>query len=570
MARTVKTERAWLNMRSPQHEELDWLWEQNETRFEGGHRVLDELWRFDWETIVPRGATALRDGYPIVKRSTKNKDTYFSLNILAPGEHYRRRQESAPYTNYMDALATDVVGHMMKQAPAPDNGLDFGQLGQVRRKEDIDTPRQAEQVYYNTDGVGVDGSQWDSLWATQMKLAMVTGYRWIFVDAPPEAPGTRGRELQGFRPYVVPFSPRSVWNYHYENGVLQWATVKIATRRPKVVRGTLEGNKAKDETLLLVRRGYVDLGVEYAAGGWWRYDSELEEISKGNWNKTNGEIPMVPLIYDRHPFMLGRPGLTELGNVAIAAMNLHSAADFDAFDASGSVIAVRGVDSGGFNLFIQKIQEGNRYAPLPTNRETEKDPSLEDASQGAVVADVFDKRLLALDRAVNRIRGSEVNSAPQASGLAQQAGFSMGNVPRLAIFAGNVETAQNAVITWFEQRFGHANQSGSAKWRKDFELIKLTSSAQAILQLQQIAGIHSDELESRVIVAASKDEGYITDNAMSTTIENELKASARVRNATLKAAATPQVPGARSTPTPPEPAQTNDTVKSQLDGPTVE
>lgn len=576
---TNATRRAWLDQRSPLHRDFDWLWEQNERRFEGGHQVWPELWRFDWETRgdglrSQSNPAVLRDGNVEFRRTVANKDdAMLDFAPLQPGEHYARRQEAAVYVNFMETMATDTVGTLFKQAPAPDNGLDFGRLGKVRRKEDIDEPTLAELVYYNADGVGVDGSQWDSFWSAQLKLAMAVGFRWIFVEAPTTPAVNQGQQRRGLRPYLVAFSPRDVINHHYENGVLQWAIVKIGVRKPRVVDNALEGNESEEETLLLVRRGNADLGGEFSDGGWWRYDKDKEQIGTGTWGKTDGEIPMAPLFYDRHPVMFGRPALTELGNAGVAAMNLHSAADFDAFDAAGSIKALRGVDQKGFNLFIEKVLGGNRYAPLPTNEETGKIPDMQDASQGQVVADVFEKRLLAIARAVDRIRGTEVNSAPQASGLAQQAGFTMGSVPRLSLVAGNLETCQNPCINWLEQRAGKRKPSGSIRWTKKFELIKLTSSAQAVLQLESIAGISSEELDSKIILAAAQDEGFVADNAEASTIENELRASHKKKVATsdalAKAKVAPQVPGARKRAAPPEPAETNKPVKDQLDGPNI-
>lgn len=574
---------AWLDERSELHQELDWLWTQNERRFEGGHRVWTELWRFDWETLGPQGMAnnwdvsdpwLRKDIIPLPGSAGvdgRGKGIWANAEVLRPGEHYRRRQQSATYINFMDALATDVVGQLFKQGPAPEIGLDFGTCGKVRRKEDIDNPTESELIYYNTDGVGIDGSQWDSFWSTQLKLAMVTGYRWIFVEATPEAPRTQGRVRQGFRPYLVAFSPRSVTNFHYENGVLQFAILKIATRKPHLVDGKLEGNRPEDETLLLVRQGWTGFGTEYQGGGWWRYDKNRQLLQNGTWDRTNGQIPLVPLFYDRHPEMFGRPALTELGNASIAAMNLHSCADFDAFDAAASVKALRGVDQKGFNLFIEKVNAGNKYAPLPTNEETGKIPDMQDAAQGAVIADVFEKRLQAIGNAVDRIGKSEVNNAPQASGLAQQAGYNLGNVPRLSLTAGNLEQCQNGILTFIEMRFGHQNPTGSARWTKKFELIKLTSSAQAVLQLEQIAGIWSEELTARVILAAAKDEGFVPDNAASALIDTQLRTAIRdAATAAQQQADQPQIPGVRSTPTPPEPAQTPQEIKSQMDGPNVE
>lgn len=579
-AAAVNTTRDWLDIRSPLHRELDWLWCQNEHRYEGGHSVLDELWRFDWETAPIGRLSVLRDGVTVPipvtpTRNAENKDDWLgSLNTeMAPGEHYQRRQDSAIYVNLMEAFSTDIVGHIFQQAPAPEIGLDFGKMGIVRRLENIDTPTRAELFYFNTDGVGVDGSQWDSYWSAQLKLAMATGLRWIYVEAPEEAPRLQRREFLGFRPYLVSFSPRQVVNHLYVNGRAEWFIIKIASRRPKVVNGSMEGNDARDETLVLVRRGNTDLGDEYKGGGWWRYNADKAQIATGNWDKTDGEIPMAPLIYDRHDRMIGRPGLTELGNASIALMNVQSAADFDAWDSAGSVTALRGVDEKGFNLFIRKVREGNRYAPLPTNEENQTVPALTDASQGAVVADVFDKRITSILKSADRIRGAEMTSGPAVSGLAQQAGFTLGNVPRLALVAGNLETCQNSCIHWVEQRWGFKKPSGSSIWSKKFELIKLTSSAQAVLQLETIAGIHSEELESRVILAAAKDEGFVPDNAAAATIDKELRASSKTRDQLAITTATkptkPQVPGARRRPMPPEPQQTNQPIKTQLDGPAI-
>ena len=587
---SAATERPWLNDESPLHEEMDWLWEQNERRFEGGHNVHPELWRFDWETGTYGGVSNLRDGIAFRDfegsewsgynvPNVNGKDNFNNGGILAPGYHYWRRQRSAIYVNLMEAYATDVTGQLFKHAPAPSVGLDFGALGEVRRIQDIDTPTLAELIYYNTDGIGSDGSQWDSFWSMQLKLAMATGVRWIYTDAPTEAAVFRRRERLGFRPYLVGFSPRQVWNHHYDRGQLQWAIVKIPSPRPRLVDGRFEKNRAQFDSLVLVRAGNQDLGVEFAGGGWWRFDPDGEQVQgqQGTWERTEGEIPMAPLVYDRHDRLIGRPGLTELGNASIALMNIQSAADFDAFDSAGSVIAVRGVDEGSFNLFIQKVREGNRYAPLKavddgTNKTV---PDLRPATEGLTAADVFEKRITAILRSADRIRGAESTSAPQASGLAQQAGFTLSNVPRLALVAGNLETTMNASIKSLEQRGTRQKPSGSARWTRKFELITLTSSAQAILQLEAIAGINSEELEATVIVAAAQDEGFVPDNAKRTVIENELRESRRKKDQMAVDAANaknnpPQTPGARSRNMPPEPAQTNDPVKTQLDGPNVE
>jgi uncharacterized membrane protein YebE (DUF533 family) len=132
----------------------------------------------------------------------------------------------------------------------------------------------------------------------------------------------------------------------------------------------------------------------------------------------------------------------------------------------------------------------------------------------------------------------------------------------------------NSSIKSLEQRGTRQKPSGSARWKKKFELITLTSSAQAVLQLESIAGVHSEDLEATVIVAAAQDEGFITDNQKRTLIEEQIRASAKERDRQAKLAAEtkakPDVPGERSRNMPPEPVQTNQPVKTQLDGPNVE
>lgn len=549
------------------------IWIENEARYEGGHRVRDQLWRFDWESLPGQGATRLRDGVSVPENAPITSDA-----PLAAGEHYQRRQGSSIYTNFMDSFATDTVGALMQQAPTPVDGLDFGTLGKVRRKKEIaGEPSRAELAYYNIDGVGLDGTQWDNFWARQMKLAMVTGYRWIFIESPPMPTGlTQPRQGSGIRPYLIGYSPTVVTNWQYVNNRLDWAVMKLSVRRPRVEDGRLVGNSGEDEYMLFVRRGVRDLGTEFAGGGWFRFDSQKNPIpgQSGNWGKTNGDIPMVPLFYEKHDDIFGRPALTELGNAGIAGMNIHSAADFDAFDRAGTVHALEGADVEGFNLFISKILGGNRYAPLPNNRETGKTPTVGDVSGGSTTADVFEKRWLAIVNAVDRIVGNELKTAAPDSGLAQQAGYALGSVPRLSIMAGNMEESQNSSIPFLEMRWGETKPTGSAKWKRDFQLIRLTSTAQAILQLMQIAGIHSATLESRVIISAARNESYISDDPEATTIENELMASAAIRDKAAALAAVPKpapgVPGERARATPPEPAQTNDALKTQMDGPNVE
>lgn len=575
----------WLEELHPLVEEMLPTWETNERRAEGGQAVLPELWRFDWETKYdgpakqsPWYAAAWQP--KVVKPSVR--DVIPITSPLLPGEHYRRRQDAAIYTGFMVGYEHELVGALMREAPMPTTGLDFGTLGPVRRKSDITQPNLSELIYYNTDGVGGDGAQWDNFWAAEIGAAMHTGLRWIFVESPPEAPRLQIRQLQnGLRPWLVGFSPRDVTNYHYENGQLAMAVVRFLMRRPRLdEKNRLIGNTMEYGYYLMVRKGYRDLGERYQGGGWWIYGPDKKFLRAGTWDATKGEIPMAPLIYDRHKRMLGRPGTTMLGNADIALMNVCSAADFDAFDSAGSVQAVRLGGSGAdaedaFNLFISKILGGNRYSPLlGSSDDTGKSvpSSVQDLSTGAIVADTFEKRINMILRLVDRIKLQETFGT-KTSGLSEQAGFVKGDASRLSLLAGNVETCQNAIIRWLEMRSGKANPSGSTRWPRKYQLVQLTTAAQSVLQLLSIAGLSSATLESRVILAASTDEGFLTDNATQATVEAELQESSKLKQAgqvaEVQQKSQPQVPGARERNMPPEPTQTNQAIKTQLDGPEI-
>ncbi|MBA3684614.1 MAG: hypothetical protein H0W72_05165 [Planctomycetes bacterium] len=576
----------WLDEKHERNIELDDLWAQNEARAEGGTRVLDELWRFDWETRLDEAQSIFPAWFSkllrIPIRPTTSRDVRgfaASASALLPGEHYARRQQSAVYVNFMDAYADDIVGHLMREAPSPQAGLSFGTMKEVRRRKDIDKPRQSELLYYNTDGVGGDGSQWDVVWAREAKAAMHTGLRWELV----EMPSGTGDWREGHRPYLASFSPRLVTYPHYVNGEAQFFIIRYNSAAPRInSEGRFEQHRSEQGYYLLVREGFGDLGPEYAGGGWWTYSSDKTLLANGAWEKTEGAVPMAPLFYDRHPTLFGRPGTTELGNAGVAYMNLQSAAAFNAFDTAGGIKALAGVDEKGFNLFVDKVKNGNRWAPLPTNEESLKVPTVLDASNDGGASNIFEAQRKAIEAAVDRIQAKESSTASRSSGLAQQAGFTNGAMPRLALFAANLESCQNAVLPWFEQRFGNTETpSAEARWTRQFQLIELTSAAQAILQLGRIAGLQSTLLDTKVILAAALDQGFIGSTQESTDIEKELQAAGVVREQLAKNAALPKVPtadpsgntpdttGERSQNMPPEPAQTNQPIKSQIDGPAI-
>lgn len=500
---------AFLDSQHPVYVACRDQWEKNERRLRGGEDVLMELRRFDWERKLPK------------KGEEKTQ--------------YEERQERATYINLPDMFATTTIGHLMREAPQPGAGLDFGNLGEVRRERDFQAPTRAELLYYNADGVGNDGSQWDNFWSGAMKRAMGTGHRWIMVEAPVEAPGNFAREMEGFRPYLVEHSPTAVTNWHYERGRLQFAVVRVPERRIEVdARGRLKGNDGTEGYLLLVRSGYSGLGLDYASGGWWLFDAKKNLQTEGRWLNTRGEIPLFPLYYERdsgtrQKAAMSRAGLTELGAIAISFMDLLSAWQFDAWDAAMSVTFLTGVDREGFNLAMEKMEDGSRYIPLPLEERAQSMPGIQDGSTGAVTGDVFQRLTEALFANAERISSMEATGTPDSSGRSKEAGFNEEKAPRLALAASNLEQAQNTAIHFFELRWGFARPAGSVVWPRKFELVDLVADVGALFDLQARAGVSSPTLTKRLMVAAARERGFLTDDAETRTIESEYAESAKAK-----------------------------------------
>jgi hypothetical protein len=534
---------------------LDWLddthevfdanvdrWEINERRLRGGDFVLDELRRFLWETEeTDSTATALADG-------------------SQPGEHYNARKEQAVYINFPEMFVLAMKGHLHRNRPLPDAGLNFGGLGQVRRERNYRSPTRAEMVYYNADGVGNDGSQWDNFWLNVWGRASATGHRWIYVEAPRERAGNFRRELQGFRPWLVEFSPSQVTNWHFEDGSLAWAVVRISVRNPVVVDGMMTGNNESDGYLLLVRSGEQRLGEDFVAGGWWKFDTDKLLVDAGDWSQTQGEIPMWPLFYERDVGVrsnsdtrdsipaISRPGITELGQAAVSYMNLSSAAEYDAWDAASSLKFLMGVDRAGFNIAASIWNAGSQIVPVPAN-ESGAIPQLQDGSEGSVASDVFDKLLARKMKEAEKIAAQEAIGSPDASGAAKEVGFGDTRAPRLANIASEIEQAQNIAIFFLELRWGIAAPTGSVVWPREFDVTDVVEDITEFFTMEKLSGLRSKTLDAKLMTRAAKERGFIVDDATEAKIEAEYGESATLNEqAKTLAAVPPTEPAPKAVP----------------------
>lgn len=527
----MASEYDWLDVKHPTYEIHEKRWLMNEIRLRGGEDVLEELVPFSWEyEQVTDEAGDINSLELAVKRGKLT-------------EHFERRQAQATYINFPDMFATAMTGFLMREAPNPESSLSFGHLGEIRREREGD-PTEAELVYYNVDGVGNDGSQWDNFWAAAAKRAQATGHRWMFVEAPEKSPATAQDVLDGDRPYLVEYSPLAVTNWHYDKGRLSFAVIRFFRPSPRLEKGELVGlNPDKEHYLLLVRDGFTGFGDQFRRGGWWLFDPDKKLVQdsegkdlEGTWEKTKGEIPLFPLFADRDRGTkkrpaFSRPMVTELGQLAVSYMNLSSVADFDVWDAGGSIQLLLGVSKESFNIATALLAGGNKMAAVPKDDETGTVPQVYDASLGAVSAVVFDTRLQTKREEARELAAMQAASGtPDASGASKQAGFADLKSPRLALMASELEQAQNTAIHFLELRFGHAEPKGSVQWPKEFNLIDVMGEVREIFDLERLSGLSSGTLDVEAMMLAIRERQLVSEDDTLKAIENELRGAVTNRD----------------------------------------
>lgn len=513
----------FLDQKHPVYERWAPIWSRLERLLRGGVYVRSELARFDWET-APKSDLQL----------TANP----ADSLKTPGAHYAARQRQATYMNFPDLFASVTVGHLMQNAPQPD----FGSLGAIERAEGSNEPSFGELVFFNTDGVGNDGSQWHNYWGTSVKRSTATGHRWHFAEAPIMRAQTVADVLAGRRPYLVELSPLKVTMWHYEAGQLQFAIVRVPPKTLELKDGKITRGTSPDY-LLLVRKGYKlldDEGVPFSEGGWWRFNGDREMTEdKGTWEKTKGEIPLFPLfwerdegtdgplrnsvvggaeigpdgVYEAFPAM-SRPAIMEIGNSAIAYYNLTSAVNFELWDGAKGLEWLRGVDSDGWELAMEKLEDGSRWIPLPVNKGIENlVPDVQSSRSSGDVISAFKDRLQQIRDEVRELMSFEASGTPDSSGLSKQAGFGEQHAPRLARVASEIEQSQNTAIYFLELRFGKDAPSGSVTWPREFDLIDFGTKIDDFLDAQVVAGVKSRTLTSKALVQKADDAGLIKDEA---------------------------------------------------------
>lgn len=481
------------------HEE----WERRERLLRGGVDVIaEELPKFAWEV----------DG----------------------DESHKQRQREAVYPGFGEAYVRTLIGHVLKDRPEADAGLQMGAMGEVKRAENVNEPSQAEQVFYNVNGTGGDGQQLWQWLASVFGRAGATGLRWVLVEAPSGMAASRSDELAGQRPYAVEFSPRSVTNWKFERGQLQWCVIKIRQDTRRVENGAFSGAANEEGTYLLVRVGVTSLGAEFAQGGWWKFDKDGNQLDAGSWAKTQGEIPISLAVWewetapvDEEALPLARSATTALDNLSVGYMNLTSAWRSNAWRSAGGPDYLLGVDGeSAWPIVKAQYEAGTGLIGVPLGRDNTTAPTLAHSSGALVNAQSFKAALDDMTAEAERMMVQQATSAPESSGASKEAGFTESKAPRLVMLSENMESFLNTLLRFFELRFGHPNPSAYVQMPRQFDLAPVEEDIKDFFDTFRRTSLRSATLETKAILQLGEAKGLVDDKDREA-IRGELTDSAR-------------------------------------------
>jgi len=452
------------------------LWTKNERRLRGGEEIFDELFPWDYET---RGM-----------------------------DEHKQRQDRAVYVNFPSRMTEKFVGHLSREAPRPGEAVSFGPLGEISINP-VGELTRADMLYRSVDGTGDYGSDWVSFFDGVQKRAMATGHRWLVVEVPPvdaEASLTLADEEAGQRPYVVEYSPTKVPDWHYANGVLEYLIINYSTRVP-----TIEGAKFSVESeqrkIIYVKSGFDGLGTTFADGGWWLFDAKENLLGNGDWERTLGQIPAVPFFYEMDKVKFSRPAITQMGQIAVAHMNLGSAGDNDAIEGGIRRIWGLGIRPEEHEQVIKQVKAGSRFVSIPTSSAEGRNPQIIDSAQ-ASANQAVESRMTRHEESAGFLAMDELRTGANTSGFARQVEFFNVKSPRLALMARHRSAAENAILRFSILRWGETDTSTAfIKWKPDFDPSPVIKDIAEVFSLLTERGIDSTTLDTLLIEAALTDKG---------------------------------------------------------------
>jgi hypothetical protein len=454
-------------------------YKRDERRLSGGDDVLDELVKWKGED-----------------------DTHFNTV----------RRPMAGYLPFPEAHASTLSGHLNRKYPQ----VNYGSLGEVRTREEIDTPQLAELFDYNADGIGQDGTQLQAYLDAVEQRAIATGHRWLMMEMPsretlrqirlnatpprnPDTPEISPQDqLDGFRPYLVE-RLLSVKNWRIDNGVLQYAVI----REPLPTQDDLVNLPVVDAYYLLVRKGYPGLGDPYSEGGWWWFDSEKKPISNGRWLDTRGQIPMWILFGRRAVGTISRPSISrsltmELGQIAVGLMNLRSTRDYNLIQAGKSINYIMGGDDTTQQIVAKQHEDASIVVTVPPITGPDGRaivPALWNSSEAAVASGAFKAVIESGIAEAKEIMVRQVTAALDQSGVSRTNAFNEAVSPLLANLAGNREVSDNTMLYFLALRFGK-EPDGSVTWPREFPINDLVEDITKMVDAMRRASISSPTFEA--------------------------------------------------------------------------
>jgi hypothetical protein len=459
-------------------------WKREEKRAAGGDAVLDELIQFAHEEA----------------------------------DSYAARQKWARWLGFGKVHTTVLAGHLTSKAPDPN----FGALGDVRELGETDgSPSLAELFYYNCDGVGNDGQQLPAFMDGVEQRALTTGFRWLLCEMPTrdtlkairvrggrlgaeaQAPETRTATeedvREGFRPYLVEYSPLSVTNWRIREGVLCWAVIRIPVDPVSDIGSEPQTGLGY---YLLVRAGYAGLGDDYARGGWWKMDAQKRVTAQGDWSDTGGQIPLWLHIgepgqgtYERPS--IGQSSTMELGQISADLMNAQSEQRFNLRQAAKSVIFLLGSDPDSHARVVEQLDVGQIVVGVPMARNpdgTFQTPGVWSTAEAALSADAYAGPIEEAKAAAKEIMIRQIVAAPNASGARVEAEHESATSPMLARIAGTAEASWNTMLYFVARRFGLTHEAASAvsiALPREYKLRDVVADIDEMLDTLEKAGVES-------------------------------------------------------------------------------
>jgi hypothetical protein len=503
------------------YESHEAAWKREERRLAGGDAVLSELIQFSHEETTS----------------------------------YTDRQKWARWVNFARIHTTILSGHLRRQMPLPD----MGELGEIRtRAEQQGDPTDAELFFYNCDGVGSDGSQLPAYMDGVEQRSLATGFRWLLVEMPSKetletiraaqgrgtaegkepAPLSDADVASGVRPFLVEYSPLSVTNWRYRDGVLVWAVVRIELE-PET---DFDQAQAGDGYYLLVRKGYEGLGAEFSSGGWWKYDPSKKEVSRGTWDDTDGQIPMWQHIGEPGNGTFERPSIgqsstMELGQISADMMNAVSEQRHNARQAAKSINYILGISPDAHASVITQQTAGSITVGVPPVMYQDGSvgiPTIWNSAEAAMATQVYDQIIANAFGEAKEIMVRQVTAGPDASGARVDADHAQNTAPMLSRIAATAETSWNTMIYFVEKRFGIADPTGTIEIPRDFQLRDVMGDIDSMLQTLQGSGLRSPTLERSLALRKADELGLMPDDdAERTNVEDELTAAAMTAKAAV-------------------------------------